>query len=159
MRSYAVLLPPLPLSDVLLRYATYVTLGSERRETRTISLWLSLCRSRIIEGIMPRQWPRVVAAFLILWALADLTVPGICGTDAPLPSTQTTTALSAVPAGNASRSQESNREDDCFCCCTHIVPAPHSELSASLVDQGDLFSFAERGPHVYLSTPYPPPRS
>ena len=107
-------------------------------------------------GAMLKSRRVKVALVLLLLALVDLSLPGFCRTDdSLLPNFSASQSASL----QANQKQQTQPEDDCFCCCEHIIPAPHSELSVALVDQRDLFSLAEREPQVYVSTPYPPPRS
>ena len=55
---------------------------------------------------------RLVVVGLLAWAATDLAVPRLCAED--FGATQT----SRGPTNDAQ-----NRQDDCFCCCHHVVPA------------------------------------
>ena len=81
---------------------------------------------------MPARTRKMVAAFVLLWALADLTVPGLCQADdnkvnsadslllwepqgkQPLPSLSTAGIPSSDPDG---------APDECFCCSPYASPA------------------------------------
>ena len=54
---------------------------------------------------------RLAALVLLLWAATDLAFPRLCAEDSPAPQTQSGSANDA-----------SARQDDCFCCCHHVVP-------------------------------------
>jgi hypothetical protein len=89
-------------------------------------------------------WRKGLTAFFLLWTLADLSVPGLCRTDndrsqdlqAPLSTTsntlashrQSTVTRASVPTPGQQSSPSS--DEDCFCCCSHIVPAPHFQIPA-----------------------------
>ena len=85
-------------------------------------------------------WQKFFAALLLLWALADLSVPGLCQSDDD--GSQDGQALSQFAgasqvepgapfgaqfrsAANSGRQNAPSSQEDCFCCCAHIVPSPH----------------------------------
>jgi hypothetical protein len=85
-------------------------------------------------------WQTWIASFLLLWTLADLSVPGLCQSDddgsqmLPVASQfeNTSQVGQAVPsevhfrmASNAGHPTAPSSQEDCFCCCAHIVPSPH----------------------------------
>ena len=79
---------------------------------------------------MRRNWRKSVALAFILWAFADLLVPGLCKADAPaanpngtiLAVTQTFVA-SEHTLPDQSKAPNQDSEDDCFCCSAHVVPS------------------------------------
>ncbi|MCI0721736.1 MAG: hypothetical protein L0338_22610 [Acidobacteria bacterium] len=100
-----------------------------------------------------------MAIFLLLWVAVDLFVPGICHTE-EMESSLVQVATTVSPPGTSNdHGTRLDYEDDCFCCCSHIVHSPHFELSdvnsvspANLVTSLGLpLGSAERIPH--------PPRS
>jgi len=119
-------------------------------------------------------WQKFFAALLLVWALADLSVPGLCQSDDD--GAQDAQALSqfasasqvarGIPSGthlrmasNLGRQNAPSSQEDCFCCCAHIVPSPHFyfariQRSAQAMT---LYHFNK----VTASTPplYHPPRS
>jgi hypothetical protein len=120
------------------------------RKSSGTSMTLRPCGSH---GIMFMQmrgsrhrslWRKGLTAFFLLWTLADLSVPGLCRTDndrsqdlqAPLSTTSNTLAIhrqsmvtrASVPAPE--RQGSPSLDEDCFCCCSHIVPAPHFQIPA-----------------------------
>ena len=64
---------------------------------------------------------KLVGIFLLLWAVMDLSVPGLCETDAPDFGALQTTAASAAPSINQQQQSQTSLEDDCFCCCAHVL--------------------------------------
>ena len=54
---------------------------------------------------------RLVVVALLSWAATDLVFPELCAEDS---------ALAAQSQGSAN--DASARQDDCFCCCQHVVP-------------------------------------
>jgi hypothetical protein len=77
-------------------------------------------------------WRRFIAGFIVLWAMMDLTVPGVCQSDdleATLASALSVTHTTAPVTGarDVSNTPNDNSPDqpgpeDCFCCCSHIAP-------------------------------------
>lgn len=89
-------------------------------------------------------WRKGLTAFLLLWTLADLSVPGLCRSDndrsqdlQPPVSSASNTFFSrqqsiVINIGVPARGQQSSStsDEDCFCCCSHIVPALHFQIPA-----------------------------
>lgn len=109
---------------------------------------------------------KLVAVMVLVWALADLTVPGVCQTDFPVLNGPQPATLSAH--GNASRSAHLNfshqpqsqneREDDCFCCCSHIVHSCVATFSDRATVVEHLPAFVTEQPHEFSTSLYHPPR-
>lgn len=71
---------------------------------------------------------RAVAFFFLLLAFADLALPQFCREDSsPLYEPQAATASFLAGSSAHQSEQHSIAEEDCFCCCSHIV----SEEAAS----------------------------
>ena len=116
-------------------------------------------------------WHKGLAAFLLLWALADLSVPGLCKSDNDRsPDAQPIVAsVKASQAGSqdvvrkavpgSGQQGTSTFDEDCFCCCSHIVPSAHFQLPAITASVPGLtvYHFEQ----VTASAPalYHPPRS
>lgn len=118
---------------------------------------------------------RAVAVLFLLHTGADLVFPQLCNEE-PVgismnQSLRATddgsgdyqSAPASLPATNESgenpRREESPREEDCFCCCTHVMPSSLF-VDTSVVDANLGKSFQ---PHVSiisapLNTPDRPPR-
>ena len=119
-------------------------------------------------------WQKFFAALLLVWALADLSVPGLCQSDDD--GSQDGQALSQFAgasqvapespsraqfrtAANSGRQNAPNAQEDCFCCCAHIVPAPHFyfakfQLSAQVMTFYHFNKVTASAPPLYH-----PPRS
>ena len=108
---------------------------------------------------MLSNWRRILALFLLVWAVADLSVPGFCQTDGALPERQTTTLTSASHPKDSNPLKSGDYEDDCFCCCTHILPSVHFELAAGLVFTPEVVCTPLAKPKEFHGSVYHPPRS
>jgi hypothetical protein len=111
---------------------------------------------------------RAVAVFFVLFTFADLSIPQLCSEEFGLQSLPGGSAPANLgdEAGTTDRdrshqeqSEESNHSDeDCFCCCSHIVPGSHfsvdiSELTSPETNPGD-----DSLPTSPPNAPYHPPR-
>jgi len=105
---------------------------------------------------MSRKWLRVVAALLLLFAFADLSVPGVCQTDDPLPGQIAPSFGNCQMGGNSAF--QGNPGDDCFCCCTHIVPTSHFELVIGVCVTPEVRSTGQGQVKIFHSPVYHPPR-
>src|SRR5882724_2826539 len=88
--------------------------------------------------ITPFRWQRWTALVIVTWALMDLTVPGLCPTElgqleSKTPSSRLFTAnadprtivtplISAITS--PAPGDEQPGDDDCWCCSSHVAPAP-----------------------------------
>lgn len=119
----------------------------------------------------PFTWSRRVAAVLLLvWAFCDLTIPGLCQSDNPTTSSAAILQSSPNRAAHVSISEHrddkspltapsSGDSDDCWCCCSHIVP---SVLIVSLGPifqvPNDLDSYSPDDPRWLASKLFQPPK-
>lgn len=60
---------------------------------------------------------------LLLYALLDLTVPGLCHEVGAVQAPSAASIGSNPAPGDAFPSIPGAEDDDCFCCCSHIRPA------------------------------------
>jgi hypothetical protein len=105
--------------------------------------------------LKPNRLYRGVALFFLLFTLADLACPQLCRDELiewphsaavpPAMRASTTTGPTETPARGA------GLEEDCFCCCTHVLP---SLMSHALRLEAGLFNFAP----LPGSLPSPPPQ-
>jgi hypothetical protein len=82
---------------------------------------------------MSFNWHKFMAGFILLWAMMDMTVPGLCQSDdleatpffsqaqTPVTSNNGAVSVTASDRTNNSSSDQSIPED-CFCCCSHVAP-------------------------------------
>jgi len=77
---------------------------------------------------------RAIALLVLIWALLDLAVPGICPDDAPLLSASHAVPL-IVPGSSAPDPvrDAGDRDDGCFCSCAHITVSSVFEWNVSLL--------------------------
>ena len=78
---------------------------------------------------MTRGLRKGIAIWQLLWAVADISIPRLCASETVLiPDAQL--VLTSTPP-SASHDSPGSRfiSDDCFCCCSHIVPSPHFVLA------------------------------
>jgi hypothetical protein len=108
---------------------------------------------------MNRSWTKRLAMLMLLGVALDLSVPGICRTDGiVMPVLQT--IASATPANSH---QESNPQetfgDDCFCCCSHIVPTAHFRLERGQTVSSEGPPYLQIQPTKLSTSVYHPPRA
>ncbi len=112
-----------------------------------------------------------MAALFLVWTLADLTVPGLCKTDNDRSQDfQASTQVSLGSQVSQARVSEAqpvptsgrnapNVDEDCFCCCGHIVPAPLFLLPAILDSAPNLTVYHFNQVTASALPLYHPPRS
>ncbi len=74
---------------------------------------------------------RLVAIFFLLWTLTDLSVPQLCLADFDAPATLAGASKRSdgacthrsQPNGNGPANMPFQQDDDCFCCCSHVLPS------------------------------------
>ena len=115
---------------------------------------------------------RGLAIFFLLYASADLTTPHLCAEEMglqPFPATGIVSRNleclegSAISEASADPGQEQSSapaeaEEDCFCCCAHILPGLHfiveGILSDPVISDTAIISLPTRPPDEH----YRPPR-
>jgi len=101
--------------------------------------------SKFNNWLRPNRVYRGIAIFFLLFTLADLTFSGFCCdefTDLS-PSAQTQSladTMTLVDADDSNQqgkqhSQSGAMEEDCFCCCIHILPVHAQDSSGFAVIQ------------------------
>jgi len=87
--------------------------------------------SRLTNLLRPNRVYRGIAIFFLLFTIADLSCPGLCRDEFddlyPLAQMQSLadTEMSACADNTGEPGQPSQRgsvEEDCFCCCPHLLP-------------------------------------
>lgn len=115
-------------------------------------------------------WRKLGAGFILLWALMDLSLPGVCkeeGFGSALTDTQVVGLVESAktPAAHAASSTPINTpsdmpgREDCFCCCSHVAPVqifslPKQALLEQYEDTSPILLQLEYTPFLYH-----PPRS
>ena len=81
---------------------------------------------------MIRKLYKTVAIVLLLWTVMDIAVPGLCASEPVLtPDAQLVLTSAPSSASHDSSNAQFMSDDDCFCCCSHIVPSPHFLLAVA----------------------------
>jgi hypothetical protein len=119
---------------------------------------------------MTVSWRRFIAGFIVLWAMMDLTVPGVCQSD-DLEATLATSLsahkaspitgmndVSTAPSNN-SPDQDQPGPDDCFCCSSHIAPTAVFHVSALVSFMGIERPYSIRAPQDFSPFLYHPPKA
>ena len=125
---------------------------------------------RIRRRVMTERVVRVIAILFLVYTGADLTVPEFCREEMGIPkfvssSSSTDTGIGEAYATDTSESRQqdlpsepTHSDEDCFCCCNHVVPAHY--FQQKIVDLNfPSISFSTSS--IYLSTTisiYHPPR-
>ena len=119
------------------------------------------------------QLLRVIAMLFLLHSGVDMLFPQLCNEEglfggsfsSRLPSSTNDEVGKAFAVNNSSefpndqRSDPQHRDEDCFCCCTHVMPSPvfaspgNAELVISRNTVHRIFI-----PSAPSDTPYHPPR-
>lgn len=125
-----------------------------------------------IRELQKTQLLRVIAVLFLLHCAVDLFVPELC-TEEPFSITVSSSVISttdhdnvatAVVADGSESQQEpgsdpQHRGEDCFCCCSHVMPSPafanvdNVELAIANSSVQTLFI-----PSAPPDNPYHPPR-
>jgi len=61
------------------------------------------------------------AVFLLLFTVADLAFPALCGEDAQTPGIIESGRQLTFARASSGSSQQSVPSHDCFCCCMHVL--------------------------------------
>ena len=85
---------------------------------------------------MPPRAKITVATALLLYALADLAVPGFCHGEDTIPPFSTLNAVTTMQVeqtgGEAPAPSPASEMDDCFCCCWHTIPSIAMQVAAPI---------------------------
>lgn len=103
---------------------------------------------------------RVAAVLLLLLGAVDLAFPQICGEDngPVLSQSQSRTSSGSDPRSDSSQQQE-GRDEDCFCCCSHILSVePTAPLQALVPSNESPLPNPDRVTASPFDSPFRPPR-
>lgn len=106
-------------------------------------------------------WRKYVVYVLLLWTLVDLSFPVLCGSEEisfPDQNAGVTLSASAYHAPDTEPSKY-NSDNDCFCCCSHIVPSPYFALPADFQSVSKDFPRPIGEPRGLSRSFYHPPRA
>lgn len=112
-----------------------------------------------------KKWPKLLVCLLLLWTAVDFALPiVVCNSEGNvLADVAGLTLLSASSSSSPRPANDQDSrfryEDDCFCCCSHIVPAPHFDLVAVLISAPTDVNLSVSFPQATPQTLFHPPRS
>lgn len=110
---------------------------------------------------------RGIAIFFLLYTGAEMTAPQYCSeafgriTSEISASnvTSTPTAVSSHSDKEQQPQRHSSGEEDCFCCCAHVLPAIPDSLNAAPAMRISLVDLQKSGlASPPLQSPYHPPK-
>ena len=101
---------------------------------------------------------RGFAVFLILWVIADLSIPDFCPLDNPIASVAQASQTLSVSAFTSNPAQ-SQGEGGCFCCSPQVIPPALSEHAELLMPAKLALLAIPRGPSGIRFQVFHPPRS
>ena len=128
---------------------------------------------QLLNGLLSGRFARFIVILFLFYAGVDITNPQLCNeefgpapvllarnaeTQAEAPSPET-----AIQRSEKQREQPSAPEgddEDCFCCCTHVLPAPTTHPNgASDVVLLEHISMPQSVSTAHLNALYHPPRA
>ena len=130
-------------------------------------------RGKNIGRLRNERWLKVVAILFLVYTGIDLVSCQFCCENvAGLPTEYVRTlsperqvnesfAVSDPSSEKSSDEQRSNpsRDEDCFCCCTHVMPSPvFASLVNTVLKMNTGLEESTRIPTAPLNNPYHPPR-
>lgn len=89
-----------------------------------------------IRDFQRSQLLRVIAMLFLIHSGVDMLFPQLCNDEEFFGGSFSSTSLAATNDGEAfavngaselpdeQRSDPQHRDEDCFCCCTHVMPSP-----------------------------------
>ena len=112
---------------------------------------------------------KLVSISLLLFALVDLGVPGICKADVPTANDPVSSAYPQARLWQAGETHltilrspvehsNSSDEDQCF-CCSHVVLCSQLAFLPEYTALGDVSKLRAEGLLGYSAPPHHPPRS
>ncbi len=81
-------------------------------------------------GMVRGRFSRFLAVLLLLWTAVDLSIPAVCRAEGTAQSTEIRMVVQAQ-TNDMSNPAGYQADDDCFCCCSHIMPAAHFHLASA----------------------------
>jgi hypothetical protein len=106
---------------------------------------------------------RCVAILFLLWTLADLFIPQLCAADASFSELSSdpdeiVTSKATGPEDPLIPDDPIQRDDDCFCCCSHVLPAFFHRTETLAVLHRVAQVPDEAMPSFLVPIPFHPPR-
>jgi hypothetical protein len=116
------------------------------------------------------RWRKLMAAVIVLWALMDMTVPGVCQSDdldsVPASAQAASTAVSKDTSPSIVSSDPTNDDssdqsgpEDCFCCCSHVAPTGFFHVTGLFAFIGYEPPYSQGSPRDFSAFQYHPPKA
>ena len=113
---------------------------------------------------------RVTAVFFLAFTLVDLSMPGVCAEDlfgfaeafpaiAAHGDSQRVVSSGHGTSGTPADSAPDLPDEDCFCCCSHLVATPRFVVAQFAIDRPVTVPRAPRPVTAPPRTLFHPPRS
>lgn len=128
---------------------------------------------QLFNGFFSGRFARFIVIVFLVYAGIDITNPQLCSDEFAPPSVLLASNVESVeePSNEPSiqRAEDTEQqeqpsaphsEDDCFCCCTHVLPGltTHPNGASDVVSQG-LTLTPESATSAHLLALYHPPRT
>ncbi len=126
---------------------------------------LTSTRSFLHTIFVRKSWPKLLAFVLLVWTAVDISLPMVvCNSEGQLLLNRgaglvLSSSAPSTPRQGGSQQSRYAYEDDCFCCCSHIVPTQHFELLAMLRAVPTNFIPTNGEARGIAESVYHPPRS
>lgn len=109
--------------------------------------------------MVSRRISRFVALVLLLWTAVDLSIPSICRAEDPASNMGQGVSFMQRHDPQLSQTPGFQDDDDCFCCCSHIVPSSHFTANAETHAVSSTTVLRESQIDQYPLSLFHPPRS
>ncbi|HET7873002.1 MAG TPA: hypothetical protein VFL42_10865 [Terriglobales bacterium] len=110
-----------------------------------------------------------MAGLILIWALLDLSVPGVCqsddleaapaGTQQSTMGTQTASPVIGTQPANPADNPDKPGPEDCFCCCSHVAPTQFFNITHVFPFLATEPAYVIGAPHDFSSFLYHPPKA
>lgn len=126
---------------------------------------------RLFNGFFGGRFARVIVILFLTYAAVDIANPQLCSDEFASPTVllasniaeDRPTSYSVVNSEDTKQREEPSAphsEDDCFCCCTHVLPGltTHPNGASDATSQG-LALTSQSVTSAHLMALYHPPRT
>lgn len=126
---------------------------------------------QLFSGFFSGNFARFIVILFLAYAAVDITNPQLCNDEfvpvsVLLASNTEKRAEGPVAVDNSEETEQGEQpaaphsEEDCFCCCTHVLPAPttHPNGAGDVTLQEYTFT-TESVSSAHLNALYHPPRT
>ncbi len=122
--------------------------------------------TQLFNGFFSGRLARFIVVLFLTYAGVDIANPQLCSDEFIPPSVLLASNATDISVNYLEETEQPEEpsaphsEDDCFCCCTHVLPAPTSHPNgASNVVLYEHISVPQSVSSAHLKTLYRPPRT